>query len=256
MSIYMRIDSVMIERLLSDGKIYAGIYAQAYRLIDALSVIPFLFAGLLLPIFSSMIKSNKNIDDLIKFSFNILLIPTIILLIPIIVYSENIMDILYIKYQSISAKILIVLIIGFIPISSNYIFGTLLTANGSLKKLNSIAILSVTINIILNYFLIKNMFALGAALASVITNLFSAILQFIVAKQIFKIKINYKQVIKIILFLVLYIIIALVLKNKIDNWLYEAIVLIFIGCIILLSTNIIDIGKIKYIKSIISNQKL
>ncbi len=73
----------MIELLLSDGKIYAGIYAQAYRLIDVLSVIPFLFAGLLLAIFSSMIKSNKKIEDLIIFSFNILLILTIILLIPI-----------------------------------------------------------------------------------------------------------------------------------------------------------------------------
>ena len=52
MTIYTRVDKVMIERLLINGNIEAGIYAAGYRLLDASNMIGFLFAGLLLPMFS------------------------------------------------------------------------------------------------------------------------------------------------------------------------------------------------------------
>ena len=49
MSFFNRVDSVMIERLLDGGKEQAGIYAQSFRVLDALSQFAVLFAGLLLP---------------------------------------------------------------------------------------------------------------------------------------------------------------------------------------------------------------
>ncbi|MDQ3048702.1 MAG: oligosaccharide flippase family protein, partial [Bacteroidota bacterium] len=52
MSFYNRIDSVMIERLLPDGDVQSGLYAQAFRLLDATNMIAFLTAGMLLPVFS------------------------------------------------------------------------------------------------------------------------------------------------------------------------------------------------------------
>ena len=42
MSFYNRIDTVMIERMLSDGAEQAGIYAQAFRLLDAVYLFAFL----------------------------------------------------------------------------------------------------------------------------------------------------------------------------------------------------------------------
>lgn len=50
MTLYWRIDAVMIERLLPEGATETGNYAQAFRLFDALSMIPVMFGGLLLPI--------------------------------------------------------------------------------------------------------------------------------------------------------------------------------------------------------------
>ena len=49
MTIYTRVDFVMIERLLPEGKKAAGVYASAYRLLDAVNIIGLLFSGLLLP---------------------------------------------------------------------------------------------------------------------------------------------------------------------------------------------------------------
>ncbi|NJN78286.1 MAG: oligosaccharide flippase family protein [Saprospiraceae bacterium] len=52
MTIYNRIDSIMIEKLLPDGLEQAGIYAAAYRLLDAVNIFGVLFGTLLLPIFA------------------------------------------------------------------------------------------------------------------------------------------------------------------------------------------------------------
>jgi len=61
MMIYGRIDGVMIEKLLPlDGEREAGLYASAFRLLDALNQFGYLFAVLLLPIFSRMLAKIKT----------------------------------------------------------------------------------------------------------------------------------------------------------------------------------------------------
>jgi O-antigen/teichoic acid export membrane protein len=67
MTVYGRVDSVVIERVLPNGGEAAGIYAQAFRLLDAANMFPFLFAGLLLPIFSRMIKEGARLSHYVAF---------------------------------------------------------------------------------------------------------------------------------------------------------------------------------------------
>ena len=70
MSMYSRIDSFLIERILPDGAVQAGIYASAFRLFDvANNMSGVLFAALLLPIFSKMIKQKKDLNQMIKLLF-------------------------------------------------------------------------------------------------------------------------------------------------------------------------------------------
>ena len=64
------------------------------------------------------------------------------------------------------------LMVSFIAISCNYIFGTLLTANGSLKSLNILAVFGIIINIFLNLFLIPKSGSVGAAFAECIHSIF------------------------------------------------------------------------------------
>ncbi len=200
MTSYTRIDSIMLERLLPDGSTQAGIYAQGFRILDAVIILAYLFASLLLPMFSKMIKEKENVEQLTKTAFLLLIIPTFIITISAFFYSDQIMSLLYIEEIKFSAPTFKILILCFLPISISYIFGTLLTANGSLKALNITAGISVILNITLNYFFILKYNALGAATASLITQSFSAIIQVMIAIKIFNLKINKLMILKLVVF--------------------------------------------------------
>ena len=68
MTFYNRFDTVMIKRMLSgeEGNIQAGIYAHAYRLLDASNNIAYLFSVLLLPLFAKLIKEGRKIENLVR----------------------------------------------------------------------------------------------------------------------------------------------------------------------------------------------
>ncbi|MBN2662336.1 MAG: polysaccharide biosynthesis C-terminal domain-containing protein [Bacteroidales bacterium] len=205
MSFYNRFDAVLIVKLIPDGKIQSGIYAQSFRLLDAVSQFSLLFATLLLPIFSKMIKNKENVSDLVNFSFFLLIAPAIIFAVSSVYYNEEIISLLYKDHTDISARVFSVLITAFIPISTTYIFGTLLTANGSLKQLNIIAFSGVVANLTLNLILIPISQARGAAISALITQSFTAILQIGLAIHMFKIKFSLKKILSIVIFLIVFI---------------------------------------------------
>ena len=95
MSLYNRIDSVMLERMLpgTRGHEQAGIYAQAFRLLDAVSMFGVLFAGLLLPIFSKMIKQGESVGQMVKLSYTLLIVPAIVIAVSSLYYDQEIMSV-------------------------------------------------------------------------------------------------------------------------------------------------------------------
>jgi len=211
MSFYNRVDPVIIQRLLPGALGYeqAGVYSQAYRLLDAGQNFAYLFAVLLLPLFSKMIVSGERVDQLVKLSFSILISGVLILAVSTSAYSQQIMDFLYYQMRGEdvqqydlridqSATILSMLMFSFIAISSNYIFGTLLTANNSMKWLNLIALGGVLINLILNFTLIPVFMAVGSAYAGLAAQVFTAIAQFALAYRIFNFRVNFGLTIRFI----------------------------------------------------------
>ena len=83
------------EILMENSDFYAGIYAQSFRLLDALSIFAALFAGMLLPKFSHMIKENRSIVSITSLAVKILLLPSIILIIFLMFRGGDIIKILY-----------------------------------------------------------------------------------------------------------------------------------------------------------------
>ena len=227
MVFYYRVDSVMLERLLPDGKEQAGIYAQSFRILDALAMFAFLFAVLLLPIFSRMIKQKESVNQLTLFSFLLLIVPVLGVSLASYFYRVEIIDLLYHQHVEISSSIFGVLILCFIGISIGYIFGTLLTANGSLRELNILAGASVLVNIILNLILIPKYYAFGSAVASLITQSFTGIIQIVIAKRIFKFNINFKRILSILLFATAVFIVAKISLFIDLLWIYK-----FVGIIV------------------------
>ncbi len=227
MALYNRIDSVMLERLLggTTGHEQAGIYAQAFRLLDAVSMFGALVAGLLLPIFSKMIKEHEPIGDVVKLSFTLLMIPAIVIAVSSVYYDVEIMSLLYTSNTALSADILGILMIGFVGIASTYIFGTLLTANGSMKQLNIMALFGVLLNIALNLILIPRMQAYGSAYASLTTQLFTGAVQLILALVIFRLKPGFSYIFRVFLFTAVVIALAELSRNF-GNWIHGYLAMI------------------------------
>jgi O-antigen/teichoic acid export membrane protein len=202
MSFYNRIDTVMIERMLDVGvgDVQSGIYAQAFRLLDATNMIAFLTAGMLLPIFSRMLKYNESVESLVKLISTLLLAPAIVIGVSCVFYSREFMDLIYKQHINESADIFGLIMLSFIAVSTTYIFGTLLTANGNMKQLNIMAALGMVVNVSLNLILIPRLQAYGSAISSLITQFLTAIIQVIIAQRIFRFKVNYRLINTFIMF--------------------------------------------------------
>lgn len=179
MSIYYRIDAVMLERMLPDGDYHAGIYAQGYRILDAFNMVGFLFVGILFPLFSKMIVQNENYRTILSLSTRLLLSFAVIVSVSSFMWGERIVNLLYTQIDTSSGNTFSLLMLCFIPISFVNIYGTLLTANGNLKSYNYIAFVGILINVGLNWWLIPDYQSFGSALASLITNLLVAIMIFL-----------------------------------------------------------------------------
>ena len=241
MTFYYRIDSVMIERLLQDGKEQAGIYAQSFRVLDAISMFAFLFSTLLLPMFSRMIKFKENIMSLLSLSFDLLIVPAIIFSITSHFFANEIISLLYKSSLEESGMIFSVLMFSFVFISITYIYGTLLTANGSIKELNLIAGGGVVLNFVLNLILIKYYKAYGAAIASLITQAITALLQVFIARKMFGFKFNVKRIFVYLSFVFLVLVTVFVFNEFSIGWTFKFFTIIFVSLILSILLKLWDI---------------
>lgn len=187
MTIYNRIDSIMIEKLLPNGLEQAGIYAAAYRLLDAVNIFGVLFGTLLLPLFAKMLIKKENIEQLTFTAFKLIFAFSVTAAICTSTFGTEIMTLLYKEnVTDLWVNIFELLIYSFIPVASVYIFGTLMTANANLRQLNIIAISGVVLNVILNLLLIPTYEVFGATVATLVTQSLVAVVHIVWSKSIFK----------------------------------------------------------------------
>ncbi|MEM6318606.1 MAG: oligosaccharide flippase family protein [Bacteroidota bacterium] len=230
MTVYTRIDFVMIERLHPTGEKEAGIYAAAYRLLDALNVIGLLFAGLLLPMAARLLKEKQSIRPLLKLSLPMILCGAITVVIATIFYRKELLFLLYDDASNYGANVLGVLIVNFILISGGYIYGSLLTANDSLEKMNQLFALSVGLNVGLNFWLIPQYGALAAAATTVTTQTFALIGQIILAKREFQLRNDIGLIARLVLLGCILVTLGIYLKMSFGtSWVVGFGILLILG---------------------------
>ncbi len=217
MSVYTRIDGVMIERLLPNGAQEAGIYASAYRLLDAANIIGYLFAGLLLPMFARQLKNGTNVAELARFGFQAIWVVSVTAAAGAFCFRYEIMTLLYHGANAYSGDLLGWLMLSFPAVSTMYIYGSLLTANGNMRAMNILFACSVIVNILLNMLWIPQYFALGAAYATLCTQIIVAVTQIGIAKNLFDWRVSLVLPIKSLFFLVLTFIIFYTIKSTFPN---------------------------------------
>ncbi len=257
MSFYSRMDSVMIERLLPHplGDQQAGVYAQAYRLLDAAQNMAYLFAVLLLPLFSKMLKEKKPIDGLVRLSFSIIMSGALVVAVVTHFFAKDIMLLMYSRHAGEkriafdlrigqSALIFKLLMWSFVGVASNYIFGTLLTANNSLKTLNIIALSGLLLNFSLNFVLIPKYHAVGSAEATLATQLLTALLQVVFAFAVLHLKIRFGMWLRLFSLLAGTFLIAFLLQQfNIGSWEVRVVLLSVLGLLLGIAIKTLDVRR-------------
>jgi len=222
MTLYTRMDGVMLERLLDDNGLEAGIYAAAFKLYDASNMIGFLFATLLLPMFSSLSKKTSQLSELSTQALQILMALVIPLVCLVFIYSKDIMYFLFTDATVYYGQVLRILILAFFCVALSYIFGTLVTSTGQLKKMNMLFLFGIMLNWILNLILIPKYKALGAAYTTLGTQAVVIIGQIYLALQLCKITISSKTLLKIVSVFILTLLFSYFIMYSIPaHWLFK-----------------------------------
>jgi O-antigen/teichoic acid export membrane protein len=244
MATYIRIDSVLLGKLLDNGKEQAGIYAQSFRIIEILTNYGYLFTIILLPVFSRMIQHGESVEHITRLSFTMLFVPALVVAFGCLSYRYEIIDLLYNEHVQNSARVFGILIFSFLGICTTYIFGTLLTANGSLRQLNIMACMALIINLVLNFLLIRRFGVLGAATSSMATQLFTSIYQILLVKQVFRFNTNYNLLIRLGIFILLLALSSFLVRGFPLSWAYSFGIYLIWGAILAFLTGLLNVKSI------------
>lgn len=183
-----RADSVILERMTTADQ--AGHYAQGFRFFEAYNMISYLFAGLLLPIFSRMVSEKNPIHEILSLSHRQLFVATWIFVSGAIVFAKNVLPNFYTTLSDESVESFQWLMLGCFAFSMQYIYGTLLTAAGKIKELTYLMIAGLLINIIFNLIFIPSKGAIACGQANAITQLFILIVQVIWVRKDFQVSLR------------------------------------------------------------------
>ena len=255
MSVYSRIEPFLLERLLDDKGVQAGVYSRAYRLFDAGNNISNLFAIMLLPMFAATLKNKMELNNLVKTSFNVIVAMAGIVLVMCVFYRQEIMEMMYRPEEAETtsdyvmrigqyASVFPLLMGSFFCLSTTYVFGTLLTANGSLKQLNLVAASGVVINILLNLIVIPRFQSVGAAFTSLSVQAVTAFLQYLIAKRILKFEMGGRYWFHIILFMVTIAVVTFLSKQLNVNWMIGFGIAFLVNCGAIFFTRLLSLKEI------------
>lgn len=240
-AIFIRIDAVMLGHLLgqnSDAQL--ALYGNAYRQLDALNIVGFLFSGLLIPIFSNMMAKKEDINPLARTGVGIISIIAVCTAVPLSFWGEGVMKLLYVQADEEWGIVFSVLILSFIPVCLNYIFGNLIIANNRLREMNWVYFGGMLFNIVLNYFAITRFQALGAAVTTLITQTLIVAALYVIILRLGLLK---KSFTIYILRLFVMVFLSVAISYLMNQWSQHLIAMILAGILIGLSAILVGIVK-------------
>ena len=254
MASYNRLDPILLQKLSPTGlgDYNAGIYASAFRLLDVLTMVTYLVSVPLLPIYARLTKSpTTELASTTRIVTSLMLVYSITAAITLASMDTQLMELLYTDHIDESATVFSILVYGIIPIAMTYVFGTLLTAAGRLRQLNTFALCTLAINILINVFCIPRWGALGSAWASLVAQSFMAITQLWAAMKIFHLRPSWGYILKIVFFTLSITSCTLLTPSDHAWWLRLTIV----GIVALVLAVLLKLIDINELKTIINNQE-
>ncbi|HEX8315645.1 MAG TPA: polysaccharide biosynthesis C-terminal domain-containing protein, partial [Flavisolibacter sp.] len=170
MGMHYRLDGFLLERLRPDGALQAGIYATAYRLLDAANMIGYLTASFLV----AFVARNRNDKPLLRSILHLSLSGLLSVAIATswfaLVFPTTIQKALYHTADPLNDRV-IQLCLAVLP--AYYliqVYGSALTALAEFGVFIRILLSAVAVNIAFNFFLIPSDGAVGCCIAALISH--------------------------------------------------------------------------------------
>ncbi len=241
---YSRIDAVMIERLLPDGAVEVDHYAAAYRLLDALNMIGWLLAGLLIPMYARLRAKGEDVVPLLRFSLRLMLVGAACVAVPLVLYAQPLVELLYTFADVRTGIILKFLAVTFAAQCLNYAYGSLLSATGLIGRMNYVYVAGIALNVGGNLWLLPRYGAAGAACVTLLTQGFIAVSQLILAHRWMSIPPSSIRLLPTLLFILILASCGLALYQLDWWWVVGFVVIPLGGLATALLTGLIDVKTI------------
>lgn len=169
MSVHYRLDGFLLERMHKNGAYEAGIYAGAYRLLDAANMTGYLLASFLLPFIARQLSTGKKIDEVILNSRHLLMLFSTAIITMTVFVAPWIQQLLYHNNDAEAIAVLQWCLPALAGYSLVQVYGTVMTAAGQIVQFCYIVLLCVVLNIILNLLLIPEWGARACCIAALIS---------------------------------------------------------------------------------------
>ena len=227
MAMHYRADGFLLERLHANGAIEAGLYAAAYRLLDAANMIGFLVASFLLPYIARRWQEGQELAAIVLPARHLLVLYAIGIAVATWFLAPWIHALLYSNGGTQGEQILkwaLPALLGYMLV---HLYGTVLTAIGQVRLFCKITAAAVLLNLLLHILLIPGLGARGCCIAAMASQLSAGIATMVAVHQ--KTRLSYHaRSIGIYTFISL---ILVALFGWGQNWIKSPVLLLAMGSI-------------------------
>jgi O-antigen/teichoic acid export membrane protein len=214
-----KIDQVMLERIKDAQE--AGLYAGAYRWLDAFmmylwTIMPIFFAK-----FSFNIKDKMENEKIFNSGQVICAVPLIFVACFVLFYGDKLFfqftnstrEQIFVMTTTVKILFVSMLMNGFFSI-----YSTLLNSTGYVKSMSLIVIVSIIINVVLNFIFIPVYGAIAAASATVVSTIFLSLGAFLLVHLNKLVRIPYEILGRLLVILILSLVLFYFLPLLGLNW--------------------------------------
>lgn len=250
MTAYNKLDGVMLGAMLDDNKYQAGVYAAAYRFYDAANMTGYLFAALLLPMYASNLGNLPVLNELKATGLKLTSAIASGIGCITIFYGEPLLKAVYDEYTPDFYLTLRLLMVGYVMVAVAYIFGTLLVSAGKVTNLNKLFAAGLVLNVVLNLLLIQEYQAIGAAFATLVTQVFVMAGQIFLCSRETGVGIRAAEIIRITAYaFTIGAVFYLVREAEPFNWIADVTLCILISVLLSFVYRIISLKEIRSLSS-------
>ena len=175
MSAHTRLDGLLIHQWSTSGNLEAGRYAAGYRLIDSANMFGYLVASFLLPYVSRHLADAGQLRSAIGMARNGLLLFSMSLIGFVFFFAREVSHLLYANDPAAVARILPILFGSVMGYSLIHVYGTVLTARGSLRLFQFVIALALVVHLVLAFIWIPTAGAVGAARSALISQVLAGL---------------------------------------------------------------------------------